>query len=98
MPWREGHAPELLFPKKGRYGLSDYEKAFCSVDDAKLNIYAMRSVNKEAGCLVVVRPDQYVAQVMPLSEHAALTNFFASFMLMAPSPSDTAAHQSHSQN
>jgi 2-polyprenyl-6-methoxyphenol hydroxylase-like FAD-dependent oxidoreductase len=86
--------PELLFPKKGRYGLRDYEKAFCSVDDAKLNIYAMRSVNKEAGCLVVVRPDQYVAQLLPLSDCAALTHFFANFMLMASNPSDTAAHQS----
>jgi 2-polyprenyl-6-methoxyphenol hydroxylase-like FAD-dependent oxidoreductase len=72
--------PELLFPKKGRYGLRDYEKVFCALDDAKQNIYAMRSINKEAGCLVVVRPDQYIAQVLPLDETDALTQLFAGFM------------------
>jgi 2-polyprenyl-6-methoxyphenol hydroxylase-like FAD-dependent oxidoreductase len=73
--------PELLFPKKGRYGLRDYEKAFCAIDDVKQNIYAMRNINKAAGCLVVVRPDQYIAQVLPLGDTNALTQFFAGFML-----------------
>ncbi len=72
--------PELLFPKKGRYGLRDYEKVFCALDDAKQNIYAMRSINKEVGCLVVVRPDQYISQVLPIGETDGLTNFFTSFM------------------
>jgi phenol 2-monooxygenase (NADPH) len=73
--------PELLFPKKGLYGLRDYEKAFCALEDAKHNIYTMRNINKAQGCLVVVRPDQYIAQVMPLSDSDALAKFFASFML-----------------
>jgi 2-polyprenyl-6-methoxyphenol hydroxylase-like FAD-dependent oxidoreductase len=73
--------PELLFPKKGRYGLRDYEKAFCALEDAKQNIYAMRHVNRESGCLIVVRPDQYIAQILPLSDTGALTKFFANFML-----------------
>jgi hypothetical protein len=30
---------------------------------------------------VVVRPDQYVAQVLPLDAHQALADFFAGFML-----------------
>jgi phenol 2-monooxygenase (NADPH) len=72
--------PELLFPKKGRYGLRDYEKAFCALEDPKQNIYAMRSINKEMGCLVVVRPDQYIAQILPLSDTDALMKFFAGFM------------------
>jgi phenol 2-monooxygenase (NADPH) len=73
--------PELLFPKKGRYSLRDYEKAFCALDDVKQNIFAMRNVNKAVGCLVVVRPDQYIAQVMPLGDTNALAKFFDSFML-----------------
>jgi 2-polyprenyl-6-methoxyphenol hydroxylase-like FAD-dependent oxidoreductase len=72
--------PELLFPKKGRYGLRDYEKVFCALDDAKQNVYSMRNINKEVGCLVVVRPDQYIAQVLPLGDTEALTQFFAGFM------------------
>jgi phenol 2-monooxygenase len=71
--------PELLFPPKGRYGLRDYEKAFCALDDGQ-NIFAVRGINRAEGCLVVVRPDQYVAQVLPLDDTAALTGFFESFM------------------
>ncbi len=77
--------PELLFPPKGRYGLNDYEKAFCTVSDAKhnqnSNIFDMRGINREQGCAVVVRPDQYIAQVLPLGDTDALTQFFAGFML-----------------
>ncbi len=73
--------PELLFPPKGRYGLRDYEKAFCSFEDAKQNIFDMRGINKHSGCLVIVRPDQYVAQVLPLEDTAALAQVFDGFML-----------------
>ncbi len=77
--------PELLFPPKGRYGLNDYEKAFCTVNDAKhnqnSNIFDMRGINREQGCVVVVRPDQYIAQVLPLGDTDTLTQFFAGFML-----------------
>jgi phenol 2-monooxygenase len=73
--------PELLFPHKGRYGLRDYEKAFCSLDDATQDIYTLRGINREQGCLVVVRPDQYIAQVLPLDDTDTLTKFFAGFML-----------------
>jgi phenol 2-monooxygenase/3-hydroxybenzoate 4-monooxygenase len=31
--------------------------------------------------LVVVRPDQYIAHVLPLDAHQALADFFARFML-----------------
>lgn len=72
--------PELLFPKKGRYGLRDYEKVFCALDEAKQNIYAMRNINKKLGCLVVVRPDQYIAQVLPLGDNDALASFFSGIM------------------
>ena len=73
--------PELLFPTKGRYGLRDYEKAFCALDDTSQNIYTLRGIDREHGCLVVVRPDQYIAHILPLGDHAALATFFGGFML-----------------
>jgi phenol 2-monooxygenase len=57
--------PPLLFPVKGRLGLRDYEKVFCS-DRSRGDVFDMRIIDREAGCLVLVRPDQYVADVWPL--------------------------------
>lgn len=75
--------PALLFPHKGRYGLHDYEKAFCALNDVNQNIYTLRRINRESGCLVVVRPDQYIAQIVPLDATDALAAFFDAFMLDA---------------
>ncbi len=72
--------PVLLFPPKGRYGLRDYEKAFCALDAADQDIYALRGIDREQGCLVVVRPDQYIAHILPLGQTDALAAFFAGFM------------------
>ena len=58
--------PALLLPRKGRYGLRDYEKMFCPDLKGGHDIFAMRGIDREAGCMVVVRPDQYVAHVLPL--------------------------------
>jgi len=73
--------PELLFPHKGRLGLRDYEKAFCALSDDSQNIYELRGINRQHGCLVVLRPDQYVAHILPLDDHVALEAFFDGFML-----------------
>jgi phenol 2-monooxygenase len=73
--------PDLLFPQKGRYGLRDYEKAFCAIEDAGQDIFTLRNIDREQGCLVVVRPDQYIAQVLPLDGTEALAAFFDGFML-----------------
>src|SRR5260221_12834950 len=51
--------------RKGRYGLHDYEKMFCADIKGGHDIFAMRGIDREAGCMVVVRSDQYVAQVLP---------------------------------
>ncbi len=75
--------PHLLFPQKGRYGLRDYEKVFCALAGAERNIYTLRGINREQGCLVVVRPDQYIAHVLPLNATDTLARFFAGFMLNA---------------
>ena len=75
--------PGQLFPHKGRYGLRDYEKAFCALDDASQNIFTLRNIDREHGCLVVVRPDQYIAHILPLDATDALAAFFDGFMLEA---------------
>lgn len=75
--------PALLRPAKGRYGLCDYEKVFCADLKSGHDIFAMRRIDRAAGCMVVVRPDQYVAQVLPLDDHAGLAAFFAGILLPA---------------
>lgn len=75
--------PALLRPHKGRHGLCDYEKVFCADLKSGEDIYAMRGIDRQQGCMVVVRPDQYVAHVLPLSAHAELAAFFAGFLLPA---------------
>jgi phenol 2-monooxygenase (NADPH) len=71
--------PALLLPAKGKLGLLDYEKAFCP--DFKLgDIYDMRGIDRKKGCVVIVRPDQYIASVLPLTAHKEISAFFARFM------------------
>lgn len=74
--------PGLLLPKKGKFGLIDYEKMFCApLREGGPDIYEQRGIDRAAGALVVVRPDQYVAHVLPLDDHAALAAFFEGFLL-----------------
>src|SRR5579862_3070957 len=73
--------PAFLLPRKGRYGLLDYEKMFCPDLKNGHDIFAMRGINREHGCTVVVRPDQYVAHVVPLGGCMELAAFFGGFML-----------------
>ena len=76
-----GSLPPLLLPRKGRYGLRDYEKVFCP--DPRADIFDMRGIDRARGCVVVVRPDQYVAAIRPLDDHDGLASFFARFMCPA---------------
>jgi phenol 2-monooxygenase (NADPH) len=67
---------------------------FCA-DPASADIFDIRRVNRETGCLVVVRPDQYVAHVLPLHEHDELARFFTRILTSPrpesrPSPGDDA--------
>ena len=82
--------PTLLLPRKGRYGLHDYEKIFCADIKGGNDIFAMRGIDREAGCMVIVRPDQYVAHVLPLDGFKQLASFFDGFMLPQ---SDQDAHR-----
>ncbi len=73
--------PAVLRPHKGRFGLVDHEKVFCPDLKTGPDIFDLRGIDRAQGALVVVRPDQYVAHVLPLDAHAALADFFARVLL-----------------
>ena len=73
--------PNLLLPRKGRYGLIDYEKAFCPDLKNGPDIFDHRGIDRAKGALLIVRPDQYVSKVLPLSDFEAITAFFDGLML-----------------
>ena len=76
--------PPVLLPRKGRFGLIDYEKTFCPDPDAG-DIFELRGVDRDTGCMVIVRPDQYVSHVLPLDAHEALVAFFENILIDSPS-------------
>jgi phenol 2-monooxygenase (NADPH) len=76
--------PPLLVPRKGRYGLRDYEKVFCPDLKRGEDVFDLRGIDRAHGCLVVVRPDQFVAGVFPFDAVDRLAAFFERFMTAAP--------------
>lgn len=77
--------PSLLRPAKGRYGLRDFEKVFCVDHRGGQDIFDMRGIDRESGCMIVVRPDQYIAHILPLEDTDALAEFLDEIFLPAPS-------------
>ncbi len=73
--------PSILLPRKGCFGLVDYEKAYCPDVKNGPDIFDLRGINREKGVVVVVRPDQYVSHILPLDAHDELTAFFGQFLL-----------------
>lgn len=73
--------PAFLKPRKGKLGLVDYEKMFCADPKTGRDIFDLRGIDRKRGCIVIVRPDQYVAHVLPIDAHEDLADFFAGFML-----------------
>ncbi len=80
--------PALLLPHKGRYGLADYEKVFCARGAGDPDVYAARDIDRDTGCALIVRPDQYVSEVLPLDDHAAIRAFFARVLRVATPRAD----------
>lgn len=69
-----GTVPHVFLPHVGPFQLVDYEKVY-SADPAD-DIFEVRGIDR-AGAIVVVRPDQYVSHVLPLTATAELAAFFA---------------------
>lgn len=75
--------PTLLRPHVGAHGLCDYEKVFCADLKGGEDLFALRGIDRAAGCIVVVRPDQYVGHVLPLDARAELAAYFAGILRTA---------------
>ena len=72
--------PTLLRPHVGRYGLCDYEKLFCADTKRGEDIFDLRGIDRAAGCIVIVRPDQHVGHVLPLGARDELAAYFAGIL------------------
>jgi len=76
--------PQVFLPRVGPFQLIDYEKVYAT--DPADEIFDLRGIDRGAGAVVVVRPDQYVATVLPLTATEELTEFFARFLLPQSAP------------
>ncbi|MCU1409365.1 MAG: 3-hydroxybenzoate 4-monooxygenase [Rhodoglobus sp.] len=69
--------PRVFLPETGPFRLLDYEKVYAV--DPREDIFELRGVDRR-GAIVVVRPDQYVAAVLPLHDTDGLAQFFRGVM------------------
>ncbi len=74
--------PGIFLPKTGPLGLTDWEKVYAATQStrATASIFDERALSRD-GVVVVVRPDQYVAAVLPLTATDELAAFFAGALL-----------------
>jgi phenol 2-monooxygenase len=77
--------PRFFKPTKGKFALQDYEKIFCVDHKGHGDIYDMRGIDRDLGCMVIVRPDQYTAHILPLTATDDLATFFDR-ILVSPAP------------
>lgn len=85
--------PAVFKPQVGPFKLTDHEKVYAT-DQA--DIFDLRGLDRR-GAVVIVRPDQYVANVLPLTASAELGAFFAPLLqpekhLSSPLPGVATAH------
>ncbi|WP_029146024.1 FAD-dependent monooxygenase [Microbacterium luticocti] len=73
-------APEVFRPRCGTLKLMNWEKVYAAGEG--IDIFAERGLSRD-GVVVVVRPDQYVAAVLPLTATDELAAFFAQNMVPA---------------
>ncbi|MET0933322.1 MAG: FAD-binding monooxygenase [Mycetocola sp.] len=65
--------PGAFLPTVGPFELIDYEKVYAT--NPTQDIFDLRGIDR-GGAVVIVRPDQYVANVLPLSATGDLAAFF----------------------
>jgi hypothetical protein len=71
-----------LRPARGRLRLTDHEKVFSpDVRSPEGDVFDLRGIDRDQGALVLVRPDQYVAAVLPLEASNELTDFLDGVLL-----------------
>ncbi len=81
-----GDVPAAFKPAKVPYGILDINQIFAAGHGR--DIFRDREISRD-GAIIVVRPDQYVAAVLPLSSREELTAFFGSHMIAAPPATGT---------
>lgn len=69
-------APSLLRPRTGRLGVQHPEKVFWVDHRGAGDICERRGLDRARRCLVVVRPDPYIAHVVPRAGLEASSSFF----------------------
>ncbi|HET8926745.1 MAG TPA: FAD-dependent monooxygenase [Microbacterium sp.] len=74
--------PDVFKPKVGPFQLMNWEKVFSAGPNVWLptDIFDERGLSRD-GVVVVVRPDQYVAHILPLTARDELADFFAGVLL-----------------
>ncbi|MGV2951466.1 hypothetical protein ACNPM8_04725 [Glutamicibacter sp. AGC46] len=70
-------------PKVGQVQITDWEKVYAAIPHQ--DIFTERKIDRP-GALVVVRPDMYVAQALPLTARAELAEFFSKNMALPKVP------------
>ncbi|NIH72641.1 FAD-binding monooxygenase [Auritidibacter ignavus] len=66
-------APAIFRPKVGKFGLEYWEKIYATIPDE--DIFEARELSRD-GVVVIVRPDQYVAAVLPLDDVDGIAAYF----------------------
>ena len=71
-----GSMPGFFRPAKGALGLTDYEKMFSADVRRGPDIFDIRGIDRAKGAVVIVRPDQYVAEIAAPDDFDAIAGFF----------------------
>jgi len=69
------------FHARGASGLSTTKRLTAPTLKNGLDIFVLRGIDRGKGAMVVVRPDQYVSNVLPLDAHDELATFFGRFLI-----------------
>ena len=80
-----GNVPAVFKPEVGPFKLTYLEKVYGT--DPAADIFELRGLDR-GGVVVVVRPDQYVANVLPLTATAELAAFFAPLLRTGHRPAN----------
>jgi phenol 2-monooxygenase len=70
--------PQAFLPKVGEFGLVNRDKVYATLPD--VDIFEERGISRD-GAIVVVRPDQYVSAVLPLTDREGLAEFFGPILV-----------------
>ncbi|MGB6007829.1 FAD-dependent monooxygenase [Castellaniella sp.] len=73
-----GQVPAVFTPRMGPYRLADYENIYAALPET--DIFDLRGIDRR-GALIIVRPDQYVANVLPLGATERLAAFIRAIAL-----------------